>query len=602
MPTVIDSLIVQLGLDASQMSGKSKAAVKQLQDLETKADETEQSVKKIGDTSKRTAGGIDMLTKAAASLLAVIGGAAALKAFVLNTINSGAAIDRLSKNLGLSVETISAWGNAVEQVGGNAKGLQGTLDLLSRSQTELRVTGTTSLIPYFSNLGIALSDAAGKALPVDNILLQLASRFEHMDRTQANNIGRMIGIDQDTLNLLLLGRKELELTLARQKEATVITKRQAEEDAKLQRTIVGLKQEFAAFGRGLLQQAAPALEKLLALFKTFGDWVSRNGEFIGDFLKVLGVGLAAIALVTLPINATVVGILALAAAIALLWQDYQVWKRGGKSFIDWSLWETGIKAATKGITALKDAVVSLWEALKKLKDNPWINGILNLIAPQGKSTSQAFDKFAKGSSLGKLAAKTMDPKEIKDFFISQGWSPAQAAGITANLITESAGNPDAIGDHGQAFGLGQWHPDRQAAFKGVFGHDIRQSNAGEQLAFVQYELNSTFKKAGDALRGATTAADAGSIVSKLYERPKDREGEASRRGNLAGLLNGVSGASAGVAAAGSGGVGSSDNSVTAKIYAINVYTQATDAKGIAKDIGGTVQDYLFAGQANSGLN
>ena len=144
MPTIIDSLIITLGLDTSQMDAKSKTAIKRLQDLEKESDSTEKSVKKIGKSSESTAKGIDKLATAAASFLAIIGGTAALKHFVLDSINSGAALDRLSKNLGLSVETISAWGNAVEQLGGSAKGLQGTMDLLSRSQTELRLTGQTA--------------------------------------------------------------------------------------------------------------------------------------------------------------------------------------------------------------------------------------------------------------------------------------------------------------------------------------------------------------------------------------------------------------------------------------------------------------------------
>jgi hypothetical protein len=39
-----------------------------------------------------------------------------------------------------------------------------------------------------------------------------------------------------------------------------------------------------------------------------------------------------------------------------------------------------------------------------------------------------------------------------------------------------------------------------------------------------------------------------------------------------------------------------------KIAQINVHTQATDAKGIAKDIGPAVKQYAFTTQANMGLS
>jgi hypothetical protein len=44
-----------------------------------------------------------------------------------------------------------------------------------------------------------------------------------------------------------------------------------------------------------------------------------------------------------------------------------------------------------------------------------------------------------------------------------------------------------------------------------------------------------------------------------------------------------------------------DRSVKTQIGEINIKTQATDAKGIADDMGHSL-DYLFASQANVGLN
>lgn len=120
-----------------------------------------------------------------------------------------------------------------------------------------------------------------------------------------------------------------------------------------------------------------------------------------------------------------------------------------------------------------------------------------------------------------------------DYFVSMGWSPAQSAGIVANLWAESRLDPAAVGDGGAAYGIAQWHSSRQAGFAGVIGHDIHGSSLEEQLAYVHAELQSTEKRAGDALSSCTTARDAGAYVSTLYERPADTEGEAAKRGALA---------------------------------------------------------------------
>ena len=58
--------------------------------------------------------------------------------------------------------------------------------------------------------------------------------------------------------------------------------------------------------------------------------------------------------------------------------------------------------------------------------------------------------------------KRMDAIE---YFTGQGWTKNQAVGIVANLEAESGLDPTIKGDKGEALGIGQWHPDRQALFK-----------------------------------------------------------------------------------------------------------------------------------------
>lgn len=132
------------------------------------------------------------------------------------------------------------------------------------------------------------------------------------------------------------------------------------------------------------------------------------------------------------------------------------------------------------------------------------------------------------------------PSDAIDYFKSRGWSQEQAAGIVANLQSESGLKSHAVGDGGAAYGMGQWHPDRQANFKAVYGHDIRDSTPQEQLSFADWELNNTEKRAGDRLKQAKDAKEAGAIVSQFDERPADVQGEAMRRGALAQQLAGNS--------------------------------------------------------------
>lgn len=237
------------------------------------------------------------------------------------------------------------------------------------------------------------------------------------------------------------------------------------------------------------------------------------------------------------------------------------------------------------------------------------------------ATKTASGGYVVGSGGGKIKPVNRDQYE-KDiqFFMSQGWTRNQAAGIVASIPEESQGDIHAVGDNGHAFGLMQWHEDRQANFKKVFHKDIRDATREEQLAFIQWELTHTEKSAGDTLRNQFTAEGSGQIVSRMYVRPAAEQLAASTRGRVAeelakpytiksdALAEAVNTAtrdyytpggpsSAEIAA-------SNDNSrhihTEIKINKMDINTQATDAKGIAKDIKPELEKQTYGNTANYG--
>lgn len=160
-----------------------------------------------------------------------------------------------------------------------------------------------------------------------------------------------------------------------------------------------------------------------------------------------------------------------------------------------------------------------------------------------------------------------------DFWVSQGYTPAQAAGIMANIHHESKGDPRAIGDGGRAVGLAQWHPHRVASILKGTGIDVRTAGRQDQLRAMAWELKNGDTGFDDAkFRTINDANMAGQYVSTHYERPADRIGQALARGKTAlGLAS-----QTGFVGAGGG--------TSVRIDKIDVVTQATDANGIAKDL------------------
>lgn len=138
-----------------------------------------------------------------------------------------------------------------------------------------------------------------------------------------------------------------------------------------------------------------------------------------------------------------------------------------------------------------------------------------------------------GGSVGANASSAMS------FFIGQGWSQEQAAGIVANLITESNLNPAGpAGDGGLAKGIAQWHPDRHANLIGfASANGLDPTSLDTQLKFVQWELTNTESAAAEKLKGAKTAAEAAAIIDQYYERSAGTA--RGKRVNLAMRLTGA---------------------------------------------------------------
>lgn len=604
--TVIDALVVVLGLDAKDLESKSPAAVKKLNELEKKADSTEKSVGKISKTSKETARSVENLSRTVTGFLAIIGGTVAIKNFIQDFIDTNAQLDRLSKNLGIGVSTISAWSNASEKLGGSAQGLQGTFDMLSKAQTQLMITGESSLVPYLSALGVSLAGVNGQARPVTDILLDLSERFSRMDRTTANNLGRMLGIDQGTMNLLLQGRKELELEISRQKEQTAVTAAQAAQAQKLQTQIAGVKQQFAALGRTLLADAAPYLEKLFALFERFGAWAQAHEQFIEDFLKVIAVGLGAIALVTAPINLTVAAVVALAAGIALLWDDYQTWKKGGDSLIDWSKWEPGIDAATKAIHLLTAALTGLIDKYKQwfVATGDFGAGVDTIkgwlgIKGEGKKPNARLSSILKpfgGSSNNSINTQAQQLAQ----------QVSQQTGVPADIIyAQWEHETGGFTNHGAT----QLNNLAGINVPGGKGQDYRKFDSLSDFASYYSQLiqnkypgargSSTAEQFAAALKAGGYYSDTESNYAAGMNRYLSQNGSPYASSMLG--IPGAAGIVQNAPAAAGGASTTIDRSVKTDIGTVVVNTQATDAAGMVADMDRAF-DYLFASQANYGMN
>ena len=140
--------------------------------------------------------------------------------------------------------------------------------------------------------------------------------------------------------------------------------------------------------------------------------------------------------------------------------------------------------------------------------------------PGGRTKRQVNTRIPDRAEKLTTTTSTGNPKIAMEYFLDQGWTPEQAAGLVANLQAESYDriDPAAFNAKEQAYGIAQWRGPRKRDFEREMGRPIKGSSLDDQLKFVQWELNNTEKRAGRRLKQATTAAEAAAIVDEFYER------------------------------------------------------------------------------------
>lgn len=177
--------------------------------------------------------------------------------------------------------------------------------------------------------------------------------------------------------------------------------------------------------------------------------------------------------------------------------------------------------------------------------------------------------------------------DAMSFWMSQGYSREQAAGIVANEIAESGGKPGARGDGGKAHGLYQWHPDRRRRILEATGIDVSTASAMDQRRAAAWEMKNEPIFNDQTFRSISSPDEAAAYFSMKFERPADVAGEAFRRGQSALDIA----ANTPLSTMGEGGSNVSRNT-NVKVDKVEVNTQATDAQGIAQDVGSELERIL----------
>jgi hypothetical protein len=231
-----------------------------------------------------------------------------------------------------------------------------------------------------------------------------------------------------------------------------------------------------------------------------------------------------------------------------------IWKAISDTF--WGIWTPVTDGFIKAWTKVGDFFDKLWDGIvAKFKEtyeslSSVINKFVDMhllpesmrveVGTGGGATAPGNNANAPPSGQLPSGDKDKLASESYDFWRSKGYTAQAASGMVASEDAESGfqPRPGDIDKNGiaRAGGSFQWHQDRREAIQKATGIDTWDPKIthAQQLAAAYWEQTQGGEKsAGDKIRGATTAADAGDKASRYYERPGDVEGQARIRAGLA---------------------------------------------------------------------
>ncbi|MBA7989465.1 transglycosylase SLT domain-containing protein (plasmid) [Enterobacter asburiae] len=399
--------------------------------------------------------------------LAVEGAALTVVAF---TAKIASGLDNLywaSQRTGATVQGIQSIGYAVSQVGGSVDAARTSLESLSRF-----VRNNPGAEGFLNRLGVQTRDASGNMRDMAAIFTGVGQKLSSMPYYRANQYAQMLGIDENTLMAMRRGVGGFSGQYSAMAKAIGFN---ADEAARSSNKFMTSLREFGAMAgmardkigsnlagglagsldtlrRHILdnfprieQTLTKAIKGILALGDIIGrlffrliegtssliTWWQSLDKQTRELISLFGALTIALRILNSTFWMSPIGLItALAAGIALLWEDYQTWKEGGDSLIDWGKWKPEVDAALKMVRDLKTTVNELAKALAKL---------LN-IDPKSWSLKWDFSNFI--DQMGEFSKMLNMIADLLNAIKDGRW--ADAASIGKQMLNQGSENPSAM--------------------------------------------------------------------------------------------------------------------------------------------------------------
>lgn len=446
---------------------------------------------------------------------AVVEGAAlSIVGFTTRIANGLDKIYWASQRTGASIQGIKALGYAASQTGASAESAMSSLEGLAGF-----MRSNPGAEGFLNRLGVQTRDASGKMRDTASIFTGVGQKLNNMPYYRAKQYAQMLGIDENTLMAMRRGMNGFTADYQSMLQKTGFNADKAAVQSNKFMTSMrdltslfgimqdkigsnlagGLAGSLDSLRRRILDNFPKIEETLTKVIKgviwlanaftrmawrviqaagSVIDWWKKLDDGSKKFLMTIGAILIAWRLLNAAFLKSPIGLITtLILAIGLLYDDYQTWKEGGKSLIDWSRWQPEIEQAKKVFKWLRDRFLELKDNLGGWKNTltllfSFLAGakLVSMLAGIGRIVS-GFTGLGKaiGSSVGGLAKLA---RGIAELAIKNPWL---LMFIPTNNTPTTSEEMASIGGTGSNI-----VPERQQAYEA-----LRKENPGKD--FFTYE-------------------------------------------------------------------------------------------------------------------
>lgn len=272
MATIVDALVVTLGLDTKAFTrGKADAS----KATKTLTAEEKAAAAAIEQANARAAESFKKVRNEVLALVAIFTAGMGIKNFTESTINSAAGLGFMAKNLQMGTRELSAWQRAAERANGSAEGI-------TRALQESQAATAKAKLGQFDDSTISFLRWGGSVrdLKDGNTYLLARSRIIagmfNVDPARAKVVAQSMGIGDGEFDLLKQGPQAVLALVAAQEKNSAVTERQAAQALKLKNEWLDLSDRLKYVGTTIVLELMPFLEKLIQRLQQLADWVADH--------------------------------------------------------------------------------------------------------------------------------------------------------------------------------------------------------------------------------------------------------------------------------------------------------------------------------------